>query len=159
MAAYNGKLYAGTLPLANVYRYEGGTTWTNTGQLDTTPDVKYRRGWSMAVYQGKLFGGTLPSGRVYAMEAGANVTYDHALAPGWHHLAAVREADRLRLYVDGAQVAASPAIADLSASIANNEPLRIGLGQHDHFNGSLADVRVHGRALSAAETAALQEAT
>ena len=34
MAVYNGKLYAGTLPLAKVYRYEGGTTWTNTGQLD-----------------------------------------------------------------------------------------------------------------------------
>ena len=81
MAVYNGKLYAGTLPLANVYRYEGGATWTNTGQLDTTPDVKYRRVWSMAVFEGKLFGGTLPSGRVYALQAGANATYDHALAP------------------------------------------------------------------------------
>lgn len=159
MAVYNGKLYAGTLPLANVYRYEGGTTWTNTGQLDTTPDVKYRRVWSMAIYQGKLFGGTLPSGRVYSMEAGANVTYDHALTAGWRHLAAVREGNQLRLYVDGAMVAATDDTAQVPQYIANNLLLRIGVGQHDHFNGSLADVRVHGRALSAEEIAALPRAT
>ena len=157
MAVYNGKLYAGTLPLANVYRYEGGATWTNTGQLDTTPDVKYRRVWSMAIFQGKLFGGTLPSGRVYSLQAGANVTYDHALAAGWRHLAAVREANRLRIHVDGVQVAESDASARVPRSIANNQPLRIGLGQHDHCNGKLADVRVHGRALSAEEVAALPQ--
>ncbi|MCY4436883.1 MAG: LamG domain-containing protein [Chloroflexi bacterium] len=159
MAVYNGKLYAGTLPLANVYRYEGGATWTNTGQLDTTPDVKYRRVWSMAIFQGKLFGGTLPSGRVYSMEAGANVTYDRALAPGWRHLTAVRAGNQLRLYVDGVAVSTSDATAHVPGSIANDQPLRIGFGQHDHFNGSLADVRVYGRALSAAEIAALQETT
>ena len=32
MAAYNGKMYAGTLPLAEVYRYDGGTTWTKVSQ-------------------------------------------------------------------------------------------------------------------------------
>ncbi len=159
MAVYNGKLYAGTLPLANVYRYEGGTTWTNTGQLDTTPDVKYRRVWSMAVYKGKLFGGTLPSGRVYSLEAGANATYDHALAAGWRHVAAVRAADRLRLFVDGVEVAASADTARVPQYIANSQPLRIGFGQHDHFNGSLADVRVYGRALGADEIAAFQRVT
>ena len=128
MAVYNGKLYAGTLPLANVYRYEGGTSWTNTGQLDTTPDVKYRRVWSMAIYQGRLFGGTLPSGRVYALQAGANVTYDHALPPGWRHLAAVRESNRLTLFIDGAQVAASDDLARVPASCANDRPLLIGFG-------------------------------
>ena len=112
----------------------------------------------MAIFEGKLFGGTLPSGRVYALEAGANVTYDHALAAGWHHLAAVREGNQLALYVDGARVAAADAAAHVPAAIANNRPLRIGFGQHDHFNGSLADVRVHGRALSAAEIAVLQQA-
>ena len=45
----DGKFYAGTLPLAQVYRFDGGTKWTCTGQLDRTPDVKYRRAWSMAV--------------------------------------------------------------------------------------------------------------
>ena len=149
MAVYNGKLYAGTLPLANVYRYEGGATWTNTGQLDTTPDVKYRRVWSMAIFEGKLFGGTLPSGRVYSLQAGANATYDHALAPGWRHVAAVRESNRLRLYVDGIQVAESACATHFPGDLTNNQPLCIGHGQHDHFNGSMADVRVYGCALTA----------
>ena len=34
MAVHNGKLYAGTLPLAEVYRYDGETTWTKVGTLD-----------------------------------------------------------------------------------------------------------------------------
>ena len=90
------------------------------------------------------------------MQAGANVTYDHALAPGWRHLAAVREGNQLKLYVDGVQVAASDDTAHVPTSIANNQPLRIGFGQHDHFNGSMADVRVHGRALNSDDIAALQ---
>ena len=64
MMVYNGKLYAGTLPTGSVYRYDGEGEWVSTGQLDTTPDVKYRRAWTMAVYQGRLFCGTLPSGNV-----------------------------------------------------------------------------------------------
>ena len=105
MMVYNGKLYAGTLPTGSVYRYDGEGEWVSTGQLDTTPDVKYRRAWTMAVYQGRLFCGTLPSGNVLSLEAGKNVTHDHALPGGWHHLAAVRADGKLRLYVDGALVA------------------------------------------------------
>jgi hypothetical protein len=155
MMVYNGKLYAGTLPLAEVYRYEGGTTWTRTGQLDTTPDVTYRRVWSMAVYQGKLFGGTLPSGHVYSLEAGKNVTYDHELRPGWRHLAAVRQGDRLKLYVDGAPVATSTPFNPADYDLSNGRPLRIGFGPHDHFNGRLRDLRLYNRALTDAEVSAL----
>ena len=54
MSVYNGKLYAGTLPLADVYRYDANSKWTSVGQLDKTPNVRYRRAWTMAVYQGKL---------------------------------------------------------------------------------------------------------
>ena len=107
MAVHNGKLYAGTLPLAEVYRLDDGTRWTRTGRLDLTPDVRYRRAWSMAVFDGRLFCGTLPSGRVHALEVGQSVTFDRALAPGWKHLAAVREGGRLSLYVDGTRVASS----------------------------------------------------
>ena len=67
MAVYNGKLYAGTLPLGQVYRYDGKGRWTCTGQVDRTPDVKYRRAWSTAVYNGKLSFGTLPAGRVMSL--------------------------------------------------------------------------------------------
>ena len=155
MMVYNGKLYAGTLPLAEVYRYDGGTTWTRTGQLDTTPDVRYRRAWSMAVYQGKLFCGTLPSGHVFALEAGKNVTHDHELAPGWRHLVAVRHNDRLKLYVDGMLVAASSPFDPADYDLSNDGPLRIGFGAHDHFNGRMSDLRLYNRALTDAEVSAL----
>jgi hypothetical protein len=155
MAVHNGKLYAGTLPLAEVYRHDGGTAWTRTGRLDLTPDVRYRRAWSTAVYQGRLFCGTLPSGRVHAMEAGLSVTHDRALEPGWRHLAALRQAGRLALYVDGKRVASSPASAATPLDLTNAEPLRIGLGAHDFFRGSLSDLRLYERALAAGEVAEL----
>ncbi len=79
ISVYNGQLFAGTLPYADVYRYQGGTNWTTTGRLDTTPDVKYRRAWSMAVFDGKLYCGVLPSGEVLSLEVGKGVSHDRAL--------------------------------------------------------------------------------
>ena len=151
MAVYNGKLYAGTLPLGQVYRYDGDGRWTCTGQLDTTPDVTYRRAWSTAVYDGKLFFGTLPAGRVMSLEAGRNATMDRALAPGWRHVAAVRRQGKLALYVDGEEVAASSAFADASYDLSHGEPLQVGCGQHDYFNGRIADLRFYRGAPSAEE--------
>ena len=107
LLVYNGKLYGGTLPLAEVYRLDGDASWTNVGRLDHTPDVKYRRAWSMAVFQGRLFCGTLPSGHVHSIEAGKNVTNDRELAPGWRHVAAVRRGNRLELFIDGDMAARS----------------------------------------------------
>ena len=149
MNVYNGKLYGGMLPLAEIFRYDGDLKWTSVGRVDTTPDVVYRRAWNMAIYQGRLFSGTLPSGHVKSFEAGKNVTYDHPLMPGWRHVVAVREQSRLRLYVDGKQVAEStefnPAHFDLDAKT----PLRIGFGSHDFLKGKLKDVRLYDGALSA----------
>ena len=156
MAVHNGKLYAGTLPLAEVYRLDDGTRWTRTGRLDLTPDVRYRRAWSMAVFDGRLFCGTLPSGRVHALEVGQSVTLRPCARPG---LAApgrpsargdgspsssTGRASRRRLR-DG------PPPLDLT----NRAPLRIGFGAYDHFRGSLSDLRLYDRALSAGEIAAL----
>lgn len=146
MAVYNGQLFGGTLPLAEVYRYDG-KTWTSTGRLDTTPEVKYRRAWSMAVFDGKLWCGTLPSGRVLSLEMGRSATHDKPLAPGWHHVAAVRRGDRLELYVDGAMVKKSRPLS-AGASLATAAPLEIGRGPHDHWNGRLADLRIYRGALT-----------
>ena len=44
---------------------QGGTTWTLSACVDDTPDVIYRRAWSMAVHGGRLHVGTLPSGKVW----------------------------------------------------------------------------------------------
>jgi hypothetical protein len=147
MAVYNGKLYAGTLPYADVYRYEGGTKWVTTGRLDNTPDVRYRRAWVMAVYQGKLFCGVLPSGHVLSLEAGKSATYDRALPPGWQHLTAVRAKDRLKLYVNGKLVSQSTHFDAKIYNLENKQPLKIGFGQHDYFNGKMKDVRLYQGAL------------
>ncbi|MBX7168984.1 MAG: LamG domain-containing protein [Pirellulales bacterium] len=152
-AHYNGQLYAGTLPLAAVYRYDAPDKWTDTGRIDLTPDVTYRRVWSMAVYRGRLFAGTLPSGRILSMASGACASHDHALAPGWHHLAGVRAADRLLLYVDGRHVATSEPFDSAALDVSNDAPLLIGRGQFDYFQGSVTDVRLYRRALTTSEIA------
>jgi hypothetical protein len=153
MAVYNGKLYAGTLPLADVYRLDGAAKWTSVGQLDKTPKVRYRRAWTMAVYDGKLFCGTLPSGHVLSIEAGKCATYDHALPPGWHHLAAVKTKDRLQIFLDGKRVAQSTPFKPGAYDLTTKQPLKIGFGQHDYFNGKMRDVRLYNRALSPADVA------
>lgn len=157
MAVYNGKMYAGTLPLAEVYRFDGPSRWQWVGRVDRTPNVKYRRAWSMAVYRGRLYVGTLPSGRVWSMEAGKSVTHDRALPSGWVHLAAVKTDDRLQLYVNGKLAATSSTYAADAFDLDNAEPLKIGFGPHDYFNGMMSDLRIFSRALSAAEVQALSQ--
>lgn len=155
LMVYNGKMYGGTLPLAEVHRYDGGETWTNIARLDHTPDVKYRRVWSMAVFQGRLFAGVLPSGHVHSVEIGKNVTYDKPLSAGWHHVAAARDGRDLKLYVDGQLVATSTEFDPSAYDLTTDRPLTIGFGPHDHFNGKLRDVRVYESALTADEVSAL----
>jgi hypothetical protein len=157
VSVYNGKFYAGTLPMADVYRYDGESRWTHVGQLDDTPDVKYRRAWSMAVFDGKLFCGVLPSGHVHSLEAGKAVTYDQQLLAGWRHLAAVRGDDRLQLYVDGKLVSESAAFDSNAWELHPDKPLKIGFGQHDYFNGRMKELRLYGSALSAKQIEKLQE--
>jgi hypothetical protein len=158
LLVYNGMMYGGTLPLAEIYRFDGDLNWTKIGRVDHTPDVLYRRAWSMAVYQGRMFVGTLPSGRVWSIEAGRNVTHDHELSPGWHHVAAVRGSDRLRLFLDGKLAAESAPFAAGEYNLTNRQPLRIGFGAQDYFNGELADVRLYRGALSPARVVELHRA-
>ncbi|HUE72903.1 MAG TPA: LamG domain-containing protein [Pirellulaceae bacterium] len=158
LVVYNGKLYGGTLPLAEVYRFDGDGQWTRIGRLDHTPDVKYRRAWSMAVYRGRLFCGTLPSGRVHSIEAGKNVTLDRELAPGWRHIAAVRRAGKLELFVDGKLTASSTLFDPSQYDLTSAQPFRIGIGANDYFRGTLADVRLYRGGLTA-EAIAQQFAT
>lgn len=155
LGVYNGKMYAGTLPLAEIFRYDGDGDWKSVGRVDTTPDVVYRRAWNLAVHGGRLFSGTLPSGHVRSFEAGKNVTYDHELQPGWRHLAAVRDGRRLRLYVDGMQVAESAEFEPSAFDLDSRAPLRIGAGSHDRLNGRLKDVRLYRGALGAEAVEAL----
>jgi len=150
LLVYNGKMYCGSLPLAEVYRYDGGTDWTRIGRVDHTPDVKFRRAWSMAVKDGRLFVGALPSGRVLSIEAGRNATHDEEFPSDWHHIAAARGENGLTLYVDGQQVAESALFGlDQKFDLMSDQPLEIGFGAQDHFHGAISDLRLYRGALSA----------
>lgn len=152
---YNGKLYAGTLPMAEIYRYDADSDWKSVGRVDFTPDVIYRRAWSMAVYDGRLFSGTLPSGHVRSFEAGKNATWDREFPAGWHHIAAVRERGRLALYVDGEPVAHSTDFEPDAFDLTGAAPLRIGFGAHDVFFGTMREIRLYSRALAPEEVQVL----
>jgi len=135
MLVHNGSFYAGTLPRGEVYRFEGGTRWKLLKQIDETPDVRYRRVWTMATFQGRLFTTTLPSGHVWSMSAGCLVTDDQELTEGWHDVIAQRTSGKLRLFVDG-RLAAESDGADLNLATSGLE-LKIGDGPRGRFTGSI----------------------
>ncbi|MBW7890065.1 MAG: LamG domain-containing protein [Chitinophagaceae bacterium] len=155
MLVHNGRLIAGTLPLGEVYSYEGDTTWLMMDQLDKTPDVKYRRVWTMAEYDGKVFCSTLPSGKIYGYEAGKSVMSPDEISAGWQHVAAIKTADRLRLFVNGKIVSETKIPDSVKMNLNNGLPLQIGFGPNDYFNGRLRELRLYNRALNEREIRAL----
>lgn len=178
LTAYNGCFYAGTIPRAEVFRFEADNQWTSLRRLFDPPGfepvpvgsndhqgvIDWSRATSLAVFDGKLFASTgtcyrtmidppRPDemrGRVYSFSTGANVSHDTDLAPGWKHLAAVRDQRHLKLYVDG-RLTDTAEIADRSLEVSNTVPLRIGAGPQSYFKGRIRDVRLYNRALAAAE--------
>lgn len=148
MLVYNGRLIAGTLPLAEIYSYEGDTIWKRIGRVDHTPDVRYRRAWIMAENDEKVYCSALPSGKIFSSEIGKNIISGNQVTPGWHHIVAVRSNNKLILYFDGQEVIQSQTFDEGLYDLNNDAPLRIGFGPNDYFNGSIADLRFYGRALS-----------
>ncbi len=172
LTVYNGKLYAGVIPKGEVYRYESGANWTlmeqlvHNEQMDPEDVYSWNRAPCLTVFQGRLFVGTSTChgiasenphsqvGRVYSVEAGRNASFDGDLGATWRHVAAIREGERLQLYVDGDRVATSPAFTADRFDLENQEPLLIGLGAQSHFCGAMSDLRLYGRALGQAEVSA-----
>ncbi len=73
----------------------------------------------------------------------------------WHHAAAVYDRDGvIRIYVDGVSKATSGSIKWIG-NVNNSEPFTIGdrndPGHHYYFDGTIDDVRIYDRALSAEE--------
>lgn len=156
MATYHGKLYVGTLPLAEVYRYDGDHQWTAMARLDFTPDAPIRRVWSMAEFDGQLFCGTLPGGEVHALRAGFGISSHDALGGGWHHVAAVRDSNTIRLYLDAKLVAEAPADPlDLTC----DQPLQLGRGPSKSLTGVLRDVRLYDQPLDPTQITGLAKQT
>jgi hypothetical protein len=178
LTVYNGKLYGGSIPRAEVCRHDGEARWTSLRRFHSaTNDWKpglpgkarrkevneWGRVTSLAIHDGKLFAGlgnctsarvdTVADpgdvfGKVFWMQAGQCVSYDTDMGPGWKHIAAVRDGSGLRLYVNGERVAESEAFKRSDYDVTVEQPLRIGFGQVDYFNGKLSDVRVYNEALS-----------
>lgn len=151
MLVHNGRLIAGTLPLAEVYEYDGESAWTKLTRLDHTPDVRYRRAWTMAEYDGQVFCSTLPSGKVYSWRSGRVAMADRRFPAGWHHVTAVRKGGSLRISINGKPIAEESDFQADDFNLSTDQPLKIGFGPNDYFKGRLADVRVYRRALKPAE--------
>lgn len=185
LVVYNGKLYGGSIPRAEVCRYDGGDQWTSlkrfysppgwtpappveNGGNPTTEELNaWSRVTSMTIHKGRLFAsiGSCTSsvldapadvrGSVHSMEAGKCISDDNDLGAGWKHLVAMRQAGKLKLYVDGKLVAESAAFDQSEYDLSTDRPLRIGFGQTDYFHGKINDVRLYNRALDDATIAQL----
>ncbi|MBI4025608.1 MAG: LamG domain-containing protein [Verrucomicrobia bacterium] len=97
--------------------------------------------------------GTL--GRVYAAQAGQMVSHEHDIGGVWTHLTAVRQVRQVRLYVNGRLSGSSNAPAAHHFDLSNTQPLRIGSGAQNSFDGAIADVRLYGEAITESEMAVL----
>ncbi|GAB3810054.1 sialidase family protein [Kribbella italica] len=75
----------------------------------------------------------------------------------WHHVALQRKAGTLSLWVDGTQVATAAAP---TGSISPGRPFKMYVGQRldgaHHLDGSLDEVRIYKRALTAAEIGSIR---
>ena len=155
MLVHNGRFIAGTLPLAQVYSYEGESQWKLLEQLDHTPDVTYRRAWTMAEHDGQVFCSTLPSGKIYAFSAGRQTQWGKTLNSDWHQICATKSANHLTLFVDGLQVSQSAKFDATGYQLDSKAPLQLGTGVNGPFQGQLEDVRIYRRVLSANEIQSL----
>jgi len=97
------------------------------------------------------------SALVFDISNVGRVTTALPAANAWTHVAATYDLASVRLYVNGVEVAS---VASTAAMPETSDTLFIGTKTKgapagDHFKGVLDDVRVYGRALTAAEVAAL----
>ncbi|MCC7373563.1 MAG: LamG domain-containing protein, partial [Verrucomicrobiales bacterium] len=70
-----------------------------------------------------------------------------SLSSDWHHVAAVKSADSLKLFLDGQLVSASARRTGDRHDLDSGAPWRIGAGKNGPLNGLLADLRVYRQAL------------
>jgi hypothetical protein len=169
LTVYNGKLYGGSVPYAEVCRYDGEFEWTSLrrfyapegwrpgppGKMSKKDVNEASRITSMTVYNGKLFasiGSSTSSildapadvrGKVFSLEAGKVASYDDDLGPGWKHLVAMRAGGQLKLFVNGKLVSTSTSFDPSEYDLSTNQPLRIGFGQTEYFAGKMTDVRLY----------------
>ncbi|TAN40439.1 MAG: hypothetical protein EPN22_17315, partial [Nitrospirae bacterium] len=164
LAVYNGALYAGagSASGSKLFRYDGGATWTDVGMGNTTAIL------TMAVYDGKLFMG---AGVVSSVDEGYNgdgsissygsgaAVFGNTSTPlntGFNHVFSAYDGSSLKLYINGI-LSNSSSTSYAVSTTANGLFLGSsagssgeGLGE-ETMRGTIDDVRIYNRALSAAE--------
>jgi Concanavalin A-like lectin/glucanases superfamily len=186
LTVYNGSLYGGSIPRAEVFRFKGSNKWESMGRLFDPPNFKllpvgsYARGiqdWtrasSLTVYNGKLFSSMATCyraqidppiaaddvrGKVFCLQTGSAISVDRDIGTGWRHIAATREGDTLTLFVDG-KLAASSHSSQPKLVTSCDAPLQIGFGPQSYFRGKIRDVRLYNRALNENEVEKLAAST
>ncbi len=116
------------------------------------------------VEEGEGYALVLAAGRVQFnlvkrwLDDALRVETERLLAPGRHHVLVTYDGSRVasgvRVYVAGREAKLKVTLDELNQSFATKEPLRIGAGG-GRFRGSIEEVRVYARALSAEEAAIL----
>ncbi|MHC4148287.1 MAG: LamG domain-containing protein, partial [Planctomycetota bacterium] len=108
----------------------------------------WQEGYRFEIYLNKLY---------FVIEdtsdVGVEIFGNSAVGGDWHHVVACRDTveDKLYVYVDGGSDA-TPVVDTTIASLSGNEPFTIGRSHGGiHFDGTIDDVRVYNRALSAEE--------
>jgi hypothetical protein len=117
-------------------------------------------GYNVFFNNGALCAWFLQSQSTYAYDGTGCTHSTSGLNNGaWHHLAYAVDASGGKLYVDG-MLRSTVIWTGTPGATTTTEPLRIGrypgaFGGAEYFEGSVRDVRVYNRALSAAEVQAL----
>lgn len=91
--------------------------------------------------------------------------YDGTTTPKrdiWYHIVQTYDGNSLKLYVNN-QYEGNPSCDGLSDIMQTDQPIRVGGGANDGcyqywFNGSIDDIRIYNRALTASEIASLYDA-
>ena len=133
--------------------------WIKPGKKDTQYPIKKARGDSINGYElslsssGKIFVrfNQAASGNTYRLDSSTSYPTD---GNTWMHVAATYDGATIKLYVNGVLDASM----NTAVTIATNTiPLSLGSDDQNSapFQGGLDDVRIYGRALSAAEIQSL----
>ena len=175
LTVYNGKLYGGTIPRAEVFRYDGEKNWASIKRFLDPEGYEFRNSdeWarvtSLTVHDGRMFAsmGSCTSshldapcdfrGKVYSMEAGKCVSFGRDIGSGWKHLTAVKRNDHLEIFIYGRKESVSTIYDPNRFNLSNAQSLRIGLGEMDYFSGKIREVRIYNRAINDEEAKILAE--
>jgi Concanavalin A-like lectin/glucanases superfamily len=128
-------------------------TWVKPSTLKQGAPIFFKE--SEGFYGYSLFFGAFTEGHVEGFIAEPEYAWSEVESPeklaanAWAHLALTFDGTNMRLYVNGKQVDSGPA----KAALESKGPLLIGCAKNfgEYFKGTIDNVRVYSRALTAAE--------